>query len=149
VQLDEDPQALISVLRWDRNGLVPAIVQETETGAVLMLAWMDPSALRMTLETGQTHFYSRSRGRLWHKGETSGHIQVVESIHVDCDADVLLIKVSQHGGACHEGHHSCFFRRVNHAGLLEVADKPIFDAEKVYAAEPKPPRDDGTASGQS
>ena len=89
--------------------------------------------MRKTLEVGQTHFYSRSRRSLWHKGATSGHVQFVESIHVDCDADVLLVKVRQQGGACHEGYHSCFFRRVNEAGALEVVETPIFDAEKVYA----------------
>jgi len=89
-------------------------------------------SVEQTLETGQTHFYSRSRRSHWHKGGTSGHVQFVESIHVDCDADVLLIKVRQVGGACHEGYRSCFFRRVDAAHRLEVVDTPVFDANEVY-----------------
>ena len=130
---NEDPLPLLTALKWNSEGLIPAIVQEVESGEVLMMAWMDQAALRKTLEVGQTHFYSRSRRSLWHKGATSGHVQAVESIHVDCDADVLLVKVRQQGGACHEGYHSCFFRRVNEAGALEVVETPIFDAETVYA----------------
>ena len=125
---------LLSVLKWNSEGLVPAIVQDAESGEVLMMAWMNSQALATTLETGQTHFYSRSRKSLWHKGGTSGHVQLVESIRVDCDADVLLIKVRQKGGACHEGYRSCFFRRVDEAHGLEIVDQPIFDAERVYAS---------------
>jgi phosphoribosyl-AMP cyclohydrolase len=99
-----------------------------------MMAWMDSLALRKTLELGQTHFYSRSRRSQWHKGETSGHVQIVESVHVDCDADVLLIKVRQVGGACHEGYYSCFFRRVNEARDLIVDDTPTFDSASVYGS---------------
>src|SRR4051794_27841108 len=119
-------------LKWNADGLIPAIVQDAETGDVLMMAWMDESALRQTLGTGQTHFYSRSRKSAWHKGGTSGHVQVVESILVDCDADVLLIKARQVGGACHEGYRSCFFRRLDESGGLEIVAKPVFEAEKVY-----------------
>jgi phosphoribosyl-AMP cyclohydrolase len=125
---------LLSVLKWNSEGLVPAIVQDAESSEVLMMAWMNSQALATTLETGQTHFYSRSRRSLWHKGGTSGHVQLVESIRVDCDADVLLIKVRQKGGACHEGYRSCFFRRVDEAHGLEIVDRPIFDAERVYAS---------------
>ncbi len=100
-------------------------------------------------QPSQTHFYSRSRRSLWHKGETSGHVQVVESIHVDCDADVLLVKVRQQGGACHEGYHSCFFRRVNEAGALEVVETPIFDAGTVYAQDREPSRGNGPVPGVS
>lgn len=135
VRSNEDPLPLLTALKWNSEGLIPAIVQEVESGEVLMMAWMDQAALRKTLEVGQTHFYSRSRRSLWHKGATSGHVQAVESIHVDCDADVLLVKVRQQGGACHEGYHSCFFRRVNEAGALEVVETPIFDAETVYAQD--------------
>lgn len=131
----EDPQLLLTALKWNSDGLIPAIVQEVTSGEVLMMAWMDQAALRKTLEVGQTHFYSRSRRCLWHKGATSGHVQFVESIHVDCDADVLLLKVRQQGGACHEGYHSCFFRRVNEAGALDVVETPIFDVETVYAQD--------------
>jgi phosphoribosyl-AMP cyclohydrolase len=121
-----------ATIRWTPDGLVPAIVQDAETHEVLMMAWMDRDAIRRTLATGQTHFYSRSRRKIWHKGETSGHLQHVESLWVDCDADVLLIKARQVGGACHEGYRSCFFRRVDREGRLEVAATPVFEAESVY-----------------
>jgi len=119
-------------LKWTADGLVPAIVQDVETKDVLMMAWMDESAVRRTLETGQTHFYSRSRRSAWHKGGTSGHVQHVESLSVDCDGDVLLVVVRQVGGACHEGYHSCFFRRVTPDGQLQVVAEPVFRAEDVY-----------------
>jgi phosphoribosyl-AMP cyclohydrolase len=138
VQAAAEQSRLISALKWDPQGLIPAIIQDAGSGEVLMMAWMDRSALARTLETGQTHFYSRSRRSLWHKGETSGHVQVVESVHVDCDADVLLIKVRQEGGACHEGYRSCFFRRVNGALELEIVGIPVFDAETVYAHAREP-----------
>ncbi len=134
-------------LKWNSEGLIPAIVQESKSGDVLMMAWMDELALRKTLEIGQTHFHSRSRKALWHKGETSGHVQIVESIHVDCDGDVLLIKVRQHGGACHEGYHSCFFRRVNENGELEIVESPVFNAETVYSPQAELTKDYGSASG--
>jgi len=149
VRSNEDPPPLLTALKWNPEGLIPAIVQEVESGEVLMMAWMDRSALRKTLEVGQTHFYSRSRRSQWHKGETSGHVQVVASIHVDCDADVLLVRVRQQGGACHEGYRSCFFRRVGEAGELEVVDTPIFDATSVYAADQQPGAGDGPSSDRS
>lgn len=96
-------------LKFDERGLIPAVVQEAETGEVLMVAWMDRAALRATLETGLAHFWSRSRGRLWQKGETSGHVQHVEGVYADCDQDVLLVRVHQEGVACHTGRRSCFF----------------------------------------
>ena len=129
----------LSQLKWSPDGLVPAIVQDAESGDVLMMAWMDEPALRRTLETGQTHFYSRSRRMAWHKGGTSGHIQEVTSIYVDCDADVLLLKVRQVGGACHEGYRSCFFRKVGADGTLEVVDRPVFETEAVYGSKPAKP----------
>ena len=119
-------------LRWTADGLIPAIVQDTESGDVLMMAWMDADAVRNTLATGQTHFYSRSRRASWHKGGTSGHVQHVESIDVDCDADVLLVRVRQVGGACHEGYRSCFFRRVGPDGTLAVTQSPVFAPGAVY-----------------
>ncbi|MDR3632805.1 MAG: phosphoribosyl-AMP cyclohydrolase [Isosphaeraceae bacterium] len=127
-----DASALLNDLKWTADGLVPAIVQDVETKDVLMMAWMDETAVRHTLRTGQTHFYSRSRRAAWHKGETSGHVQHVESVAVDCDGDVLLVGVRQVGGACHEGYRSCFFRRVNADGRLEVIAEPVFRAEDVY-----------------
>jgi phosphoribosyl-AMP cyclohydrolase len=122
----------LAQIKWTADGLVPAIVQDVETGEVLMLAWMDEPALRRTVETGQTHFYSRSRRSSWHKGATSGHIQEVVSIDVDCDADVILIRARQVGGACHEGYRSCFFRRVSPEGRLEPTANPVFNASVVY-----------------
>lgn len=100
-------------LKYDSNGLIPAIIQDVSDGAVLMQAYMNAEALRKTIESGETWFYSRSRACLWHKGETSGHIQKVKEIYVDCDQDCLLIKVEQVGGiACHTGARSCFYERL-------------------------------------
>jgi phosphoribosyl-AMP cyclohydrolase len=97
-------------LTFDERGLVPAIVQDSENGDVLMLAWMNRDSIALTVSEGRTVFWSRSRQELWRKGETSGHIQHVEEIRVDCDADVLLIRVHQEGVACHTGERTCFFR---------------------------------------
>lgn len=128
-----DPQPLSEALKWNADGLIPAVVQDVETGDVLMLAWMDREAFQATIATGQTHFYSRSRRTHWHKGGTSGHVQHVESIWVDCDGDVVLIKARQVGGACHEGYRSCFFRRVDADGeKFKIAARPVFDAAVVY-----------------
>jgi phosphoribosyl-AMP cyclohydrolase len=124
-----------SALKWNDDGLIPAIVQDAENGEVLMVAWMDEPALKDTVATGQTHFYSRSRRSHWHKGATSGHVQDVESIWLDCDGDVLLIKARQKGGACHEGYRTCFFRRVDENGGLERVLGPVFDANEVYRAK--------------
>lgn len=97
-------------IRWDERGLVPAIVQDADTGEVLTLAYMSAESLRLTLETGETHFWSRSRQELWHKGATSGNVQRVVSLHVDCDADALLVRVHPAGPACHTGQTTCFYR---------------------------------------
>lgn len=126
--------SLLDAVKWDRDGLVPAIVQDAAGGDVLMLAWMNETALKQTLATGETYFFSRSRRKLWRKGETSGHVQQVESIAIDCDGDVLLIKARQVGGACHEGYWSCFFRRVDAAGRLEIALERVFDPHAAYKA---------------
>ena len=99
-------------VRFDERGLITAVVQEAATGEVLMVAWMDRAALEATMVTGRAHFWSRSRARLWQKGETSGHIQHVQAIHVDCDADTLLVQVHQEGAACHTGNRSCFYRSL-------------------------------------
>ena len=143
--------SLMSTLKWNADGLIPAIVQDATTGEVLMMAWMNDEALRQTLERGETVFYSRSRRRLWRKGETSGHVQTVASVHVDCDADTVLIKVRQQGGACHLGYRSCFFRRVNQAGELEIAGDLVFDAELVYRPDGRPVAgtDQGHARGET
>ena len=97
---------------WDARGLAPVVAQDVSTGEVLMVAWVDREALARTIETGDAHYYSRSRGRLWRKGETSGCVQRVREVRVDCDADTLLYRVEQPGPACHEGYRSCFFRRL-------------------------------------
>ncbi len=125
-------QTLLDALKRTADGLVPAIVQDAGTAEVLMMAWMDDEAVRATIATGQTHFHSRSRGRLWHKGGSSGHVQHVRSIHLDCDGDVLLIRVDQVGGACHEGYRTCFYRRLDERGQLVVETDRTFDPETVY-----------------
>jgi len=115
-------EEFISKLKFDDKGLIPAIIQDYTNGEVLMLAYMDEEALNKTLETGETYFHSRSRGELWHKGATSGHIQRVKGISYDCDADALLIKVEQVGVACHTGHRSCFFNDVLEAPEAQKED---------------------------
>ena len=115
------------------GGLVPAIVQDAETGEVLMLAYMNEEAYRRTLESRRAWFYSRSRDAFWMKGETSGHVQEVQEIRVDCDADTVLLKVRQVGGAaCHTGHRTCFYRTVRE-GRWVTEGQPLFDPSKVYA----------------
>ncbi len=99
-------------LTFDERGLLPAIVQDADNGDVLMMAWMNAESVALTVEEGRTVFWSRSREKLWRKGETSGHVQHVDEIRVDCDADVLLIRVHQKGAACHTGERSCFFRTL-------------------------------------
>jgi phosphoribosyl-AMP cyclohydrolase len=114
------------------GGLVPAIAQDADTGQVLMLAWMNREAFEETLRTRRACYYSRSRGRLWRKGEESGHVQEVREVYVDCDADTVLLKVKQVGGAaCHEGYVSCFFRQVD-GGELKVIGERLFDPKAVY-----------------
>jgi phosphoribosyl-ATP pyrophosphohydrolase/phosphoribosyl-AMP cyclohydrolase len=99
-------------IKWDERGLIPAIVQDAQSGAVLMLAYMSEEALRLTLETGEAHFWSRSRQALWHKGATSGNVQRVLEVRIDCDADTILLKVDPAGPACHTGEYSCFYRSI-------------------------------------
>ena len=113
------------------NGLLPAIAQHAETGQVLMLAWMNEEAYRETLETGRAVYYSRSRDRLWRKGEESGHVQKVEQILFDCDADTILLRVQQTGAACHEGYATCFFRAVDTNGV-KVVEERLVDPNDVY-----------------
>jgi phosphoribosyl-AMP cyclohydrolase len=114
------------------GGLLPAIAQDADTGAVLMLAWMNKEAYEETVRTKRACYFSRSRNRLWRKGEESGHVQEVRGIFIDCDADTILLKVHQIGGAaCHEGYASCFFRRVDGDGLTVVGER-VFDPKKVY-----------------
>lgn len=122
----------LEALRWNDDGLLPAIVQDAETAEVLMLAWMDRESLARTLASGETHFYSRSRRKLWHKGATSGHTQQVVQLRVDCDSDVLLLTVRQTGGACHAGYRSCFFREWTQAGEWHTSAELVFNPEHVY-----------------
>ena len=100
-------------INWNELGLVPAIVQDAQSGAVLMLAYMNEEALRLTRLTGEAHFWSRSRQELWHKGATSGNVQRVHEVRIDCDADAILLKVDPAGPACHTGEYSCFYRALN------------------------------------
>lgn len=114
------------------NGLLPAIVQENGTGEVLMLAYVNEEAWDKTLETREAHYFSRSRNTLWHKGGTSGHVQKIKEIRVDCDLDTILYKVEQIGGAaCHKGYRSCFFTRTAENGF-EVCEEMVFDPKEVY-----------------
>ena len=124
--------AKLESLKFDANGLIPAIVQDAASGEVLMMAWMNKESLKKTFETGKTHFFSRSRNKLWLKGESSGHVQHVKSVAVDCDKDVLLVKVEQVGAACHEGYETCFFREFAPGADWKVVGKKVFDPEKVY-----------------
>lgn len=114
------------------DGLLPAIAQDVETGQVLMLGYMNAASYAETRATGHAVYYSRSRKRLWHKGEQSGHVQLVREIYIDCDADTILLKVEQTGGAaCHEGYRSCFYRQVTPSGLKVISQR-VFDPRKVY-----------------
>jgi phosphoribosyl-AMP cyclohydrolase len=115
------------------NGLLPAIAQDHKSGRVLMLAYVNEAAWEKTLETGEAHYWSRSRQELWHKGATSGHVQKVKEIYVDCDNDTVVFKVEQVGGAaCHLGYKSCFHKKVDSEGNFTIVGEKIFDPEKVY-----------------
>lgn len=125
----------IDTIKYNEQGLVPVITQDTETGDVLMFAWMNPESLKQTLKTGIMTYWSRSRQQLWIKGETSGNIQEVDEIFVDCDADVILFKVTPKGlgAACHKGYRSCFFRAVNREnGNYSVVAERVFDPNEIY-----------------
>jgi len=120
-------------LKFDSQGLIPAIVQEQRTGRVLMMAWMNRASLEKTIATGKTHFWSRSRQQFWMKGESSGHTQAVKDISFDCDGDTLLIQVEQIGAACHEGYHSCFFRSVTQEGRdFKITEERLKLPEAIY-----------------
>jgi phosphoribosyl-AMP cyclohydrolase len=119
-------------INWDENGLVPVIAQEHATGKVLMFAWMNRQALQMTNETMQAVYWSRSRNKLWQKGEESGHVQKVHEIRLDCDEDVILISVEQVGGiACHTGRHNCFFKKLDNESW-KVVEPVIKNPEDIY-----------------
>src|SRR5262245_6302216 len=123
-----------SVPDFSKNdGLITAVAQDATTGEVLMVAWMNAEAFAETVRTGRAVYYSRSRGKLWRKGEESGHVQTVRGIYVDCDADTVLLKVEQVGAACHEGYRSCFFREVTPGGVSVIATR-LVDPAQVYGA---------------
>ncbi len=126
------PDSLLDAVTFDDDGLVPAIVQDAETDQVLMMAYMTEATLRDTLDTGRMVYWSRSRQERWVKGQTSGHVQTVEEVRVDCDGDTLLFKVQQEGGACHTGYRSCFYRRAEDGTLVADGDK-VFDPDAVYS----------------
>ena len=124
--------AWLDSIRWDERGLVPVIAQEAGSKDVLMFAWMNREALQQTAETGEAVYWSRSRNRLWRKGEESGHVQKVREIRIDCDEDVVLLTVEQIGGiACHTGRHSCFYQKLE-ANKWLVAENVLKDPEKIY-----------------
>ncbi len=125
--------AWLEEIRWTPDGLVPVIAQEADTGQILMFAWMNRESLELTAEEGYAVYWSRSRARLWRKGEASGHRQKVLEIRLDCDADVILIQVVQEGGiACHTGRHHCFFRRLKD-GQWEVVEPVLKSPESIYS----------------
>ncbi len=124
----------LEAIRWTTDGLVPAIAQDAATGDILILAWMNRESLRLTAEEGQAVYWSRSRGKLWRKGETSGHQQVVRDIRLDCDEDVILLKVEQKGGiACHTGRRSCFYRSLKD-NRWESVEPVIKDPDAIYGS---------------
>lgn len=124
----------LDVISWTDDGLVPAIAQDAATGDILMMAWMNRESLRLTAEEGQAVYWSRSRGKLWRKGETSGHQQVIKDIRLDCDQDVIVLKVEQKGGiACHTGRRSCFYRSLQDGQWVSV-DPVIKDPDAIYGS---------------
>jgi phosphoribosyl-AMP cyclohydrolase/phosphoribosyl-ATP pyrophosphohydrolase/phosphoribosyl-AMP cyclohydrolase len=123
----------IDGLTFNDAGLIPAFVIDAGTKQPLMMAWMNAEALRRSVQTGRTHFWSRSRGKFWMKGESSGHTQQIRAIYTDCDRDTLVVEVDQEGAACHEGYRTCFFRRLDADGRWEVVEEKVFDPRKVYS----------------
>lgn len=124
--------AWLDKVKWAQDGLAPVVTQEAGSGRVLTVAWMNREALETTARTGEAHYWSRSRRKLWHKGEESGHVQKVKSIRIDCDEDVILLEVEQAGGiACHTGRHSCFFRKLD-GGNWAVTDPVMKDPAEIY-----------------
>ena len=122
-------------IHWDANGLVPVIAQEHDTGDVVMFAWMNREALQLSANTKQAVYWSRSRNRLWRKGEESGHVQKIHEMRIDCDEDVILLKIEQVGGiACHTGRHSCFFKKLDNGKWL--VDQPVIkNPDEIYKHE--------------
>jgi phosphoribosyl-AMP cyclohydrolase len=124
--------AWLDRIKWQQDGLVPVVAQEAGSGRVLTVAWMNREALGQTVQSGEAHYWSRSRRKLWRKGEESGHVQKVKSVRLDCDEDVVLLEVEQAGGiACHTGRHSCFFQRLE-GGRWVVTDPVLKDPKDIY-----------------
>jgi phosphoribosyl-AMP cyclohydrolase len=122
----------LNKINWSQDGLVPAIAQEAASGRVLTLAWMNREALKKTVQTGEVHYWSRSRKKIWHKGEESGHVQKLIAIRLDCDEDAILVEVEQRGGiACHTGRHSCFFQKLVDREWVET-DPVLKDPKEIY-----------------
>lgn len=128
-------EEILDRLRLNADGLIPAIAQQHDTGEVLMMAWMNAEALEETLTTGRVCYFSRSRGRLWRKGESSGQIQRLKGLYIDCDGDTLLLRVDQTGPACHTGRSNCFFLRVDGHEVV-ITDNPLIDPDALYGKEP-------------
>jgi len=129
---EQSQPAWLNEIQWTDDGLVPAIAQDAETGDILMMAWMNRESLALTVQEGQAVYWSRSRGKLWRKGESSGHQQVLKDIRLDCDADVILLKVEQKGGiACHTGRRSCFYRSLQ-GGEWVSTDPVLKDPDSIY-----------------
>lgn len=127
-----ETEELLQAVKFDANGLVSAVVLDAASSELLMFAFMNRESLRRTLESGRMHYWSRSRGELWLKGETSGHFQTVKEVRIDCDGDALAFKVDQAGGACHTGYYSCFYRKLGDSGWTEEGSRKVFDPKKVY-----------------
>ena len=121
----------VASVKFDADGLVPAIAQQHDSGEVLMMAWMNANSIRETLETGRVCYWSRSRQSLWRKGESSGQVQVLKDVQIDCDGDTLLLQVDQTGVACHTGRRSCFFRAVRDGTLITIAEQ-LVDPANLY-----------------
>jgi len=130
--------SFLDAVQWTSDGLVPVIAQDATSGQVLMFAWMNREALAQTAELGEAVYWSRSRNKLWHKGESSGHVQTVREIRLDCDNDVILLQIEQHGGiACHTGRQSCFYSRLEH-GQWVVVDPVLKNPDEIYATPHEP-----------
>ena len=128
-----DVEKALGALKYDENGLIPAVIVDSKTKAVLMVGYMNADSLRGTIRTGKTHYWSRSRKRLWMKGESSGHTQQVQAVYCDCDGDALVIEVIQRVAACHMGYMSCYFREYDaERDEFRVAEERVFDPKKVY-----------------
>lgn len=131
-----EPSVLTKQIKWNDQGLVPAIAQDWQTGEVLMMAWMNRDALELTIQEGRAIYWSRSRNALWRKGEESGHVQQLRELRIDCDADTVLMKVEQLGGiACHTGRRSCFYR-VLEDGSWRITDEVIKQPDEIYGKKP-------------